>query len=44
MLQVNDAEVAPLTSFDWALDNEAKLATSSVNNNVVTWDIEVRKL
>ena len=41
-VQVNDAEVAPLTSFDWSLDNAARLVTSSINNSVVLWDIEVR--
>lgn len=41
-LQANATEVAPLTSFDWAPENDARLATSSINNNVVVWDVEVR--
>lgn len=43
ILDANSEEVAPLTSFDWAPDNAAILATSSINNNVVVWDLEAGK-
>lgn len=43
ILDANSTEVAPLTAFDWAPENAAKLATSSINSTVVVWDIEAGK-
>jgi hypothetical protein len=41
-VQGSEAEVAPLTSFDWSCHDVSKIITSSINKNCVLWDIEVK--